>query len=337
MLPLPLRALFVNAVGEEPDAIEKLKGDASRRELYRLGSGSATLIGVWNPHGAPENAAFLGFSRGLRRHGLPVPSIRAMGHGGAAYLEQDLGDVTLLSWIDDHGDDRWTRETIGMYQQVLEYLTLFQTVPGGVDYSLCYQGQEFDEGAMMRDLRYFEREFLEPFLPQHLDLTEDFAQLTSALGRCSRDGFMYRDFQARNVMLVGEAPWFLDYQSGRRGPLPYDVASLLFDGAVSIPAEVRGILLAAYLEKLKRRRPFDRQAFLTTFPGFALLRILQALGAYGFLSRQRARRHYLARVPTALRNLEWLGRRWPADLPKLPGVWRTVGEFQQQAHLHHLA
>jgi aminoglycoside/choline kinase family phosphotransferase len=148
---------------------------------------------------------------------------------------------------------------------------------------------------------------------------------------------MYRDFQARNVMLVCGDPWFLDYQSGRRGPLPYDVASLLFDGAARMPPEVREILLDDYLQRLKKRRSFDLDSFLATFPGFALLRILQALGAYGYLSRRRSKRHYLARIPAALRNLEWLARQWPADLPELSRLWRTVEELQQQAHLRYLA
>ncbi len=337
VVPVPLNALFRRVFSEEPRATRRLKGDGSVRELYRMAAASSTVVGVWNPHHPQENTAFLSFTRLFRRHGLPVPAVRADDPGSGAYLEQDLGDMTLLAWLDQLGSRRWGEEALAVYRQVVSFLPFFQVVAGTTaDWSVCYQGEEFDGPAMMRDLRYFEREFLEPMCAEHADLSADFERFVESLAHWPRDCFMYRDFQARNVMLAGSEPWFLDYQSGRRGPLPYDIASLLFDSAVCMPEEVRKHLLEVYLRGLGRFYPVDRDRFLIAFPGFCLLRILQALGAYGFLSRHRSKRHFLARVPTALSNLRWLRQHWPDQLPRLRSLWDTVAMLQDRPDLWSL-
>jgi aminoglycoside/choline kinase family phosphotransferase len=325
-------------MGGPPSAVQLLKGDGSQRELYRMHGAGTTVIAVWNPHGPAENSAFVGLTGHFRRHGLPVPAIVAAALDAGAYLEEDLGDLTLLLWLEGQRDDRWSEATLEMYRKVVQYLPRFQAMAGAsVDYDLCYQGKDFDAEAMLGDLRYFEQEFLDPFAKGHPDVHHDFTELATCLDLYPRDSFMYRDFQARNVMLVAGEPWFLDYQSGRRGPAPYDVASLLFDGAVEMPETTRQALLDVYLDAMEEAHPLDRGAFLAAFPGFALLRILQALGAYGFLSRHRSKRHFLRRVPAALRNLDWLARHWSARLPGLVSLWRAIEELQQQPHLGYLA
>ncbi len=318
--------------------MERLKGDGSQRELYRLHGAGTTVVAAWNPNATAENAAFVGFSYHFRRHGLPVPAIVAKALDAGTYLEQDLGDVTLLSWLGAQGDTHWREGAPNVYRKVIQFLPRFQVVAGAsLNYALCYQGREFDATAMLGDLLYFEREFLEPFGPGHPSLRQDFADLADYLDRYPRDCFMYRDFQARNVMLVAGEPWFLDYQSGRRGAAPYDVASLLFDGAVGMPEGTREALVEAYVSAMRKVYPLDMEAFRRAFPGFAVLRILQALGAYGFLSRHRLKRHFLSRVPAAFRNLEWLARHWPPQLPKLRSLWRAIEQLRQQPHLCHLA
>jgi len=114
-----------------------------------------------------------------------------------------------------------------------------------------------------------------PFNEQALE--NDFEWFTEYLLTVERDYFLYRDFQSRNIMVRDGEPFFIDYQGGRRGALQYDVASLLFDAKADLPFEIRGELLERYLKAASALAPIDRQAFLRHYPGFAHIRIMQAM------------------------------------------------------------
>src|SRR5204863_5412513 len=119
-----------------------------------------------------------------------------------------------------------------------------------------------------------------PFNEQGLE--DDFRRLTKLLLSADREYFLYRDFQSRNIMLPDGEPFFLDYQGGRRGALQYDVASLLYDGKADLPPELRQTLLDHYLERLAEFATIDREVFMEHYYAYVYVRILQALGAYGF-------------------------------------------------------
>jgi hypothetical protein len=134
-----------------------------------------------------------------------------------------------------------------------------------------------------------------------------------------RDYFLYRDFQSRNVMLRSGQPFFLDYQGGRKGALQYDIASLLFDGKADLPPQMRQELLDYYLECLGGHIKVDREAFMEHYYAYVYVRILQALGAYGFRGFYERKAHFLQSVPYALKNLCWLAShvKLPIALPAL--------------------
>jgi len=114
-------------------------------------------------------------------------------------------------------------------------------------------------------------------------------------------------------MLRGGQPFFLDYQGGRKGALQYDIASLLYDGKADLPPELRQQLLDYYLDCLGGFIDVDREAFMEHYYAFVYVRIMQALGAYGFRGFYERKAHFLQSVPYALKNLRWL-----ADHVKLP-------------------
>jgi len=107
-------------------------------------------------------------------------------------------------------------------------------------------------------------------------------------------------------MLRGNEVFFIDYQGGRKGALPYDVASLLYDGKADIPAEVRKELSEYYLERLHESGVWPVEKFRKYYPGFVLIRILQAMGSYGYRGFYEQKSHFLTSVPYALRNVEYL-------------------------------
>ncbi|PID58672.1 phosphotransferase enzyme family protein [candidate division KSB3 bacterium] len=301
--------LFSDWAGEDARDIAALPPSGSYREYYRIRSDRLSALGVFNPD-RKENVAFLDFSRHFLQKGLPVPAIYADAPERNMYLIQDLGDSTLFSYLTQqrlNGD--FPDELTATYKRVLSELPKFQVLAGqDLNYDVCYPRRKFDKQSMLWDLNYFKYYFLKlariPFDEQ--DLEDDFQTLTEYLLRTDCDYFMYRDFQSRNIMLYQDRPYFIDYQGGRRGALQYDVASLLFDAKADIPHPLRQELLTHYVQALSALIALNEQEFFDYYYGYVCIRIMQAMGAYGFRGFYEKKLHFLQSVPYALNNLRWL-------------------------------
>ena len=199
-----------------------------------------------------------------------------------------------------------------------------------LNYKVCYPRARFDRQSIGWDLNYFKYYFLRlagvPFNEQALE--DDFSRLTKFLLSADHDYFLYRDFQSRNIMLREGQPFFLDYQGGRKGALQYDVASLLYDGKAALPPQLRQELLDNYLDCLAGFVKLDRAEFMKYYYAFVYVRIMQALGAYGFRGFYERKAHFLQSVPYALENLRWLGENveLPIALPTLLECFRAMQE-----------
>jgi aminoglycoside/choline kinase family phosphotransferase len=281
----------------------------SGRKIVRLGSGDISAIGVLHDV-REENVAFLEFSRHFRRHGLPVPQIFADDLDRGAYLEEDLGDTTLYEFLSARrAGAAIAPEAVEAYHNAVAVLPRFQVEAGrDLNYKVCYPRASFDRQSIAWDLNYFKYYFLKlagvPFNEQALE--NDFDRLTDFLLGADADYFLYRDFQSRNIMLRGGRPYFLDYQGGRKGALQYDIASLLYDAKADLPPALRQELLDHYLEALTGHIALDREGFMHHYYAYVYVRIMQALGAYGFRGFYERKPHFLQSVPYALKNLCWL-------------------------------
>ena len=127
-------------------------------------------------------------------------------------------------------------------------------------------------------------------------------------------------------MVYQDDVWFIDYQGGRKGALQYDIASLLYDAKADLSPETRNELLECYLDNLEKYIPVDRQQFKAYFNAFALIRIMQAMGAYGYRGYFERKTHFLQSVPYAIRNMRYLLQQnaLPNNLPELRRVLQTV-------------
>ena len=326
-----LKKLFERHFHQPVEHVRPLQGQfgASGRTIVRLAGGNRTAIGILYP-GREENAAFLEFSRHFRRHGLPVPEIYAEDLGHGAYLEEDLGDTTLFEYLSGHraGGDV-APAVIEAYRTVVAVLPRFQVEAGrDLNYKVCYPRSSFDRQSIAWDLNYFKYYFLRlagvPFNEQALE--DDFSRLTRFLLTAGRDYFLYRDFQSRNIMLRDGRPFFLDYQGGRKGALQYDIASLLYDAKADLPPELRQDLLDHYLDTLSRFVDLERGAFMHHYYAYVYVRIMQAMGAYGFRGFYERKAHFLQSVPYALKNIRWLlhNVRLPIELPALMDAFKNM-------------
>ena len=336
-----LKQLFEKRFNAPPEAVKPLQGQlgGSGRAIVRLTGAGASAIGIVYPI-REENVAFLEFSRHFRRKGLPVPEIYAEDLNRGAYLEEDLGDTTLFEFLSQHrAGETIGPEAVEAYRKVVAVLPRFQVEAGrDLNYKVCYPRASFDRQSIAWDLNYFKYYFLRlagvPFNEQALEA--DFGRLTKFLLSASHDYFLYRDFQSRNVMLRDGQPHFLDYQGGRRGALQYDIASLLFDGKADLPPALRKELLDYYLECLGGFIDLKRDAFMEHYYAYVYVRILQALGAYGFRGFYERKAHFLQSVPYALKNLRWLAEN--VKLPiALPALLEALGSLSSAEKLQALA
>jgi hypothetical protein len=218
---------------------------------------------------------------------------------------------------------------IEAYRKALSELPRFQIEAGrDLNYKLCYPRGSFDRQSIAWDLNYFKYYFLKlagiPFNEQQLE--DDFSRLTKHLLSANRDYFLYRDFQSRNIMMRDGKPFFVDYQGGRKGALQYDVASLLFDAKADLPPQLRQQFLDHYLEAVSKFISLDREAFMRYYYPYVYVRIMQALGAYGFRGFYERKTHFLQSVPYALKNVRWLlhNAELPLALPTLLEAFRNM-------------
>jgi len=335
-----LKRLYEQHFRSPADSVKPLQGQlgGSGRAIIRLSGAAGSAIGILYPV-REENVAFLEFSRHFRRHGLPVPEIYREDLASNAYLEEDLGETTLYEFLSDNrsGEDL-SPAVIDVYRKVVATLPRFQIEAGrDINYKVCYPRSSFDRQSIAWDLNYFKYYFLRlagiPFSEQALE--NDFTRLTKLLLAAPHEYFLYRDFQSRNVMLHDGQPYFLDYQGGRKGALQYDIASLLYDGKADLPPAVRQELLDHYLDRLAEFIPVDRAAFMEYYYAYVYVRIMQALGAYGFRGFYERKAHFLQSVPYAMKNLRWLAHNvnLPVALPALMECFQGMLASEKLMHI----
>jgi aminoglycoside/choline kinase family phosphotransferase len=301
----------------------------SGRNIIRLSTSQQSAIGIlYNVR--EENAAFLEFSRHFRRHGLPVPEIYGEDLSQGAYLEEDLGETTLFEFLSkNRSGENIAPQVVEAYRKVVAELPRFQIEAGrDLNYKVCYPRASFDRQSISWDLNYFKYYFLRlagiSFNEQALE--DDFDTLTNFLLTANCQYFLYRDFQSRNILLKDGQPFFVDYQGGRKGALQYDIASLLYDAKADLPPVLRQELLDLYIEKVGGFVALSREAFLHHYYSYVYVRIMQALGAYGFRGFYERKAHFLQSVPYALKNLRWLlhNVKLPIELPALMEAFNSM-------------
>ncbi|MFR2509424.1 phosphotransferase [Odoribacter laneus] len=326
MIP-ELNRLFEEITGEKVQEITEFPSSGSNRKYFRLKSWHFTRIGVWGAS-PEENRAFVYLSAHLRKQGLPVPEVYEHTDDYMYYVQEDLGDTLLFDALEGgRKSGEFSRQECLFLQQTIRLLPVLQFKGAeNLDFSRCYPRPEFDRRSVFWDLNYFKYCFLKATGIEFSEdkLEDDFDKLADTLLEEPFHTFMYRDFQARNVMLKEGTPFFIDFQGGRKGPLYYDVASFLWQAKANYPEKLRAALLDDYLEALQAFMPVDPEAFKKRLRYFVLFRSLQVLGAYGFRGYFEKKRHFLESVPFAISNLRNL---LEEGFPEYPYLDKTLRDL----------
>jgi aminoglycoside/choline kinase family phosphotransferase len=178
---------------------------------------------------------------------------------------------------------------------------------------------------MMWDMNYFKYMFLKlllvPFNENRLEY--DFNEMADFLLGEGQDYFLYRDFQSANIMVVDGEPWFIDYQGGRKGAAQYDVASLLYDAKAAIPESIRKQFLNYYIDVFCSLTGGSKKAFTGYYSGYSIIRLMQALGAFGFRGLYEQKPTFADSIVPAVRLLLQIID--SNDLPvKMPELTRSI-------------
>ena len=295
--------------GEMPEGISPLAGSASNRKYYRLHGKTGTRIGVVGTDQL-ENKAFVTLAAHFRAHGIPVPEVTALSADGMAYLQEDLGDCVLGDMVADANKNGGIQEGSPLADILCGTMAMLPKIQfegaEGLDFSVCYPQPEFDRRMVMFDLNYFKYCFLKPSGVEFNEVTlqDDFERFSDDLLACRSETFMYRDFNARNVMLREGRPHFIDFQGGRKGPFYYDVASFVWQARASYPEWLKERMVECYLASLSRYVTVDRKEFDDRLRLFRLFRTLQVLGAYGFRGLVEGKAQFVVSIPPAVAGLK---------------------------------
>lgn len=332
-----LAQLYQSYTGEAPTSIEPLPGAGSNRKYFRL-KGKESLIGVYGTS-TEENRAFIYMARHFSQKGLPVPRILAEAADQSAYLQDDLGDISLFQLIKQGRESgNFSDEETNILKQTIRLLPQIQFEGNKeMNFSYCYPLATFNHRSVLWDLNYFKYCFLKATGLEFQEnlLEDDFERMADTLLQIEPQVFMYRDFQSRNIMIREEKPYFIDFQGGRKGPFYYDVASFLWQAKANYPDSLRQELLDEYLDALRPYHAIDKEQLLTTLRHFVLFRTLQVLGAYGFRGYFEKKAHFIQSVPYAIENLRQLLETDFPEYPYLCLMLRKLTELPQFASIRN--
>ena len=319
--------LYKKVFSVEPESCTPLTGSASNRKYYRMSGEGGSCIGVVGTD-VRENEAFLSIAGHFRAKGINVPEVYAVSDDGMAYIQQDLGNAVLFDMLTEarktgEGMDR-VNDLLSKTMSMLPKIQ-FEGAEG-LDFSVCYPQPSFDRRMVMFDLNYFKYCFLKPSGLEfdEVALQDDFERFADDLLVGDTDTFLYRDFNARNIMVCGDEPYFVDFQGGRRGPVFYDVASFAWQARAKFTDAQKEAMLSAYLSSYASYASVDEGSFRSSLRLFVLFRLLQVLGAYGFRGWVEHKANFVTSIPAAIAEMKaWLAD--PSD--RYPYLMRVLGRL----------
>jgi aminoglycoside/choline kinase family phosphotransferase len=326
-----IKTLFQKFCEEKIVSVGKIPQSGSIRIYFRIVTDKGSYIATFGDN-IRENQTFINFSRHFIKNQCPVPQIYAVNHEQTIYIQEDFGDVSLLSKLEEHGYDHYV---FSLFQQSLKELACLQ-IHGdkGLDYNWCLTSKEFGKQAILSDLLYFKYYFLDTLqLPYDKEqLIDEYEMLSNYLSHADYKFFMFRDFQSRNILVNKEKVYFIDFQGGMKGALQYDVASMLWQARAALPEGWKKDLLDYYVGCVEEilQQHIDKVRFIDQFNGYVLIRLLQVLGAYGFRGLFERKAQFLTAIPLGLHNLkEFLrGTKIDIDLPEFERLLSLITEDQ---------
>ncbi len=283
---------------------KKLKGDGSDRKWSRIYNKNKSFIvadhGLCPPDGDPQAKSFIMTGKHLFEKKLFVPEIIGSDLFSGLVVVEDLGDERLEDYI------KKQKNSLEILKKTIDRLFLF-SIEGSKGFTdeMAFQTSSYDEAVSFGECKYFENEFLKNYLDFNFNpgkLEPEFKYISTNILENSLTGLMHRDFQSRNIMIKNHMPYFIDFQGARKGPLQYDLASLLIDPYMDLSWDLRDNLLK-YSSAIADNYGISEDSFKKSYYLCALSRNLHILGAFSFLSIKKNKSYFKSYIPPAVKSL----------------------------------
>jgi len=287
---------------EAAQSLELLSGGGSSRKYFRfLSQGNSFIVTLNN--NIEENQAFIYFANHFSKILPNIPQIIHVSNDETMYIQNDLGNISMIDCV---LNDKEKAKPI--YKKAIQQLAKLQILGDeNLDYSRCFSYPKFNHLLVLRDLFSCKNYFINlveiPF--NQAKLLSDFERFAHDFEQLKFQHFVYRDFQTRNIMLVENEPFFIDFQGGLKGPIQYDLVSILWQAKVNLSHEWKSELYDIYLTEIQKYlpQPIDKLEFQKGYEFCVVERLLQVLGAYGFRGIYEGKKHFIESIEFALKNL----------------------------------
>lgn len=297
-----IQFLQENFTQKSIDSLQQLSGGGSSRIYSRFFDQDQSYI-LAESTNTEENKVFIQFSSDLKKIIDNVPEIISVSDDFKTYVQSDLGNETLMNMVLNDFENAKP-----YYFKTLEKLAVAQIQgKNNIDFNHTFSYPKLDKTLILRDLFQFNFYFLDVLGIDYNagKLIKDFDLFASQFDQLSPQGFVFRDFQTRNIMIHENKPYFIDYQGGLYGPVVYDLVSLIWQAKANLPFTFKKELYEFYYEELKKQIPtLVPIDFRQSYEYCVVARLLQVLGTYGFRGLIEHKKHFIESISFGLKNLE---------------------------------
>lgn len=309
------------------DSLVLLAQSGSSRKYYRFYFGNQFHI-LTEGENIEENKCFIYFTEHFSKSVDNLPVIEDISDDYKIYVQSDLGDLSLLNLLEKD------REIAKVYfKKSIKNLVKLQILGNsGLDYSKCFSYPKFNHLLVLRDLFSFKNYFLSlsGIEFNHGRLLNDFEKFSFDFERIEYQYFVYRDFQSRNIMIHNNKPYFIDYQGGLKGPVQYDLVSLIWQAKANLPKEWKNEFYDLFVSEFVKitQKELNGSDFQRGYELCLIERLLQVLGTYGFRGIYERKPHFLSSIEFALKNLnEIKNLSLMENYPELKSVIERLSEL----------
>lgn len=298
------------------DRCSIINSDGSTRRFWRLSKDDAPFCVIAAParishDEMAEARSAWKIGNHLSKKGVPVPELYGWDSSTGVLLFEDLGDIRLHDVVASGKSIQAQTpphdSVVAYYHSALEHLATMQC-RGAEDFDelWCWDSARYDSQIMIeKESGYFLRAFWHGLLGHKVvqGVEEELRDIARLASEAPADFFLHRDFQCRNIMIKEGAVRFIDFQSGRLGPLGYDLASLLIDPYSNLPLWLQDKLVTRYLKDVGRYVAIEETEFKKQYILLAFQRNMQIVGAFSFLYKVRQKPFFMDFIKPSLISL----------------------------------
>lgn len=292
--------------GDDEISVMLITGDASFRRYYRVCKGTASFILLQSPIDKVDNQPFIELNQHFHASGLNLPKIYNVDHGLGLVLLEDLGGIHLADKLSVSDDENT------LYHDVIDLIPRIAKTP---QHSAM---KAYDAAFIDMELEIFNEWLVEKFCNSKMDeaIARNWQQCKQTLLNAfmmQPQVTMHRDYHSRNIMLFKQNWYLIDYQDAVRGPLCYDLVSLLKDCYRVLPSEQHDALLEYGFNKLEQAsltQGINFNDFVMLYDLTGLQRHLKAAGIFCRLAQRDEKLGYLPHVLPTLSYVVAACRKW---------------------------